>query len=209
MKPTILQIQTSLYEGEAQSSQLANRFTTAWREANPNGEVVRRDLARDPVPHLTAERFAAFTTAPDERTLEQLEITDFSDELIDELRRADVIVLGVPMYNFGIPSSLKAYFDHVARAGVTFRYGANGPEGLLKGKRAVVFATRGGLYAGTPHDTQEPYLRQFLRFIGIEDVEFVYAEGMAMGNGAREKAIADANLAIDRLTEGQALRLAA
>ena len=209
MKPTILQLQTSLYAADAQSSQLASRYTAAWRDAHPGGEVIVRDLASDPVPHLTAGRFAAFTTAPGERTPEQLEVTDFSDELIDELRRADVIVFGVPMYNFGIPSQLKAYFDHVARAGVTFRYGANGPEGLLKGKRAYVFATRGGIYANTPNDSQEPYLRQFLRFIGIEDVEFVYAEGLAMGADLRERAIAQANVAIDRITEALPQPLAA
>lgn len=207
MKPTILQIQTSLYEGDAQSSRMASRYAAAWRDAHPGGEVVVRDLVREPVPHLTAERFAAFAMAPAERTPEQREVTDFSDALIEELRRADVVVLAVPMYNFGIPSQLKAYFDHVARAGVTFQYGANGPEGLLKGKRAYVFATRGGVYANTPNDTQEPYLRQFLRFIGIEDVEFVYAEGLAMGPESRERAIAGANLAIDRITE--ALPLAA
>lgn len=209
MKPTILQIQTSLYAADALSSQLASRYTVAWRDAHPAGEVIVRDLASNPVPHLTAERFAAFTTAPAERTPGQREVTDFSDELIDELRRADVIVFSVPMYNFGIPSQLKAYFDHVARAGVTFRYGANGPEGLLKGKHAYVFATRGGIYANTPNDTQEPYLRQFLRFIGIEDVEFVYAEGLAMGADLRERAIAQANVAIDRITEALPQLLAA
>ena len=96
-----------------------------------------------------------------------------------------MIVLGLPMYNFGVPSTLKAYFDHVARAGVTFRYTANGPVGLLTGKEVYVFATRGGIYAGTPLDTQTTYVRDFLRFLGIDDVEFVYAEGLNMGAGAQ------------------------
>jgi Acyl carrier protein phosphodiesterase len=99
-----------------------------------------------------------------------------------------VIVIGVPMYNFGIPSTLKAYFDHIARAGITFRYTANGPEGLLKGKRAVILAARGGIYSGTPRDTQTAYLRDFLAFVGITEVEFIYAEGLAMGGEQAERA---------------------
>ena len=100
-----------------------------------------------------------------------------------------MIVIGLPMYNFGVPSTLKAYFDHVARAGVTFRYTATGPVGLLTGKKAYVFATRGGLYAGTPLDTQTAYVRDFLRFLGIADVEFVYAEGLAVGAERKDAAL--------------------
>jgi FMN-dependent NADH-azoreductase len=122
-----------------------------------------------------------------------------SDALIDELRRADVLVLGVPMYNFGVPSTLKAYFDHVARAGVTFRYTAEGPVGLLTGKRAFVFATRGGRYAGTDADLQSAFLRRFLGFIGINDVEFVYAEGLSLGAEQRDQALAAALERIDQL----------
>jgi FMN-dependent NADH-azoreductase len=122
-----------------------------------------------------------------------------SDALIAELRQADVIVLGLPMYNFGIPSTLKAYFDHVARAGETFRYTPQGPVGLLGGRKVYVFATRGGRYAGTPMDTQSDYVRQFLAFIGIDDVEFVYAEGLALGAEQREAALQDASDQITRL----------
>jgi FMN-dependent NADH-azoreductase len=196
---TLLQIQTSLFESNGQSSRLASRFAEQWRAENPEGQVIVRDIGREPVPHLTAERFAAFLAKPDERTPEQHAVAGFSDALIDELRRADVIVLGLPMYNFGVPSSLKAYFDHIARAGVTFRYTATGPEGLLKGKKVYVFATRGGLYAGTPLDSQTTYVRDFLRFIGIDDVEFVYAEGLAMGDAPKEKALTAANRAIEHL----------
>ena len=121
------------------------------------------------------------------------------DALIAELRAADVIVLGVPMYNFGVPSTLKAYFDHVARAGVSFRYTPDGPVGLLGSKRAYVFATRGGRYAGTEADLQTAYLRQFLGFIGIRDVEFIYVEGLALGAEQRERAVAAANERIEQL----------
>ena len=205
---TLLQIHTSLFESGGQSSQLSDRFAAEWREANPDGRVIVRDIGREPVPHLTAERFQAFLAKPADRTPEQQAIAGFSDALIDEIRQADVIALGLPMYNFGVPSSLKAYFDHIARAGVTFRYTEQGAEGLLKGKRAYVFATRGGLYAGTPADTQTAYVRDFLRFIGIDDVEFVYAEGLAMGDAPREKALAAANRTIEQLV-GSRVALAA
>ena len=132
---TLLKIQTSLFSDAGQSSQLADRLTAQWLSAHPHGRVVTRDLSREPVPHLTAERFQAFLTKPEERTPEQREVVQFSDTLIQELRDADVIVLTAPMYNFSIPSTLRAYFDHIARSGVTFRYTANGPEGLIKGKK--------------------------------------------------------------------------
>src|SRR6266852_3145646 len=115
---TLLQIQSSIFSNGGQSSQLAGRFIAAWRASNPRGKVIVRDLAAEPVPHLDAARFSAFLSKPEERTPEQQAVIDYSDTLIDELRRADVIVIGLPMYNFGLPSTLKAYFDHVARAGV-------------------------------------------------------------------------------------------
>ena len=194
----ILQLNSSLSGESGQSSRLASEFTAALAAAT--GATVKvRDLARQPVPHLTAERFSAFTTPASERSLEQQRHVAESDALIEELRRADVLVLGVPMYNFGIPSTLKAYFDHVARAGVTFRYTAEGPVGLLTGKRAFVFATRGGRYAGTDADLQSAFLRRFLGFIGINDVEFVYAEGLSLGAEQRERALAAALERIDQL----------
>jgi FMN-dependent NADH-azoreductase len=188
---TILQLNTSLSGESGLSSRLASDFSTALAGVT-GAAVVARDLARQPVPHLTAERFAAFATAASERTLEQQRHVAESDVLIEELRRADVLVLGVPMYNFGVPSTLKAYFDHVARAGVSFRYTPDGPVGLLGNKRAYVFATRGGRYAGTEGDLQTQYLRKFLGFIGIRDVEFVYAEGLALGAEESERAVAAA-----------------
>jgi FMN-dependent NADH-azoreductase len=188
---TLLYVRTSLYGAQAASSQLAERFVAEWRTRNPGGHVITRDLAADPVPHLTAERFQAFGTPPEARTPEQQAVVEYSDALINELRAADTIVLAVPMYNFGVPSTLKTYFDHVGRAGVTFRYTSAGPEGLLTGRRAYVFLTRGGIYGGE-QDTQAPYLRQFLRFIGIES-EFVFAQGLAYGDEARQKSLAQAH----------------
>jgi len=194
----ILQLNSSLSGESGQSSRLASEFAGALAAAT-GATVNVRDLARQPLPHLTAERFAAFTTPASARTVEQQRHVAESDTLIDELRRADVLVLGVPMYNFGVPSTLKAYFDHVARAGVTFRYTAEGPVGLLTGKRAFVFATRGGRYAGTDADLQSAFLRRFLAFIGIRDVEFVYAEGLSLGAEQREQALAAALERIEQL----------
>jgi FMN-dependent NADH-azoreductase len=198
---TLLQLNTSLFSNHGQSSRLADAFVAEWKAFNPQGAVIARDLATDTVPHLTAERFQAFLAKPEARTLAQRKVVNESDALIAELQQADTIVIGLPMYNFGIPSTLKAYFDHVARAGVTFRYTEKGPEGLLKGKKAYVFATRGGLYAGTPLDTQTGYVRDFLRFLGIDDVEFIYAEGLAMGEAKRDVALAEANAAIRAIAE--------
>ena len=196
---TLLQIQTSMFSSGGESSRLATQFVAAWRKANPAGRVVVRDIGQNPVPHLTAERFQSFLAQADARTAEQHAVAGYSDTLIDELRQADVIVLGLPMYNFGVPSTLKAYFDHIARAGVTFRYTEKGPQGLLTGKKAYVFATRGGLYSGTPLDTQTSYVRDFLRFLGVDDVEFIYAEGLAMGDAAKADALAKAGHAIQAL----------
>jgi FMN-dependent NADH-azoreductase len=195
---TLLQINASLAGANGASSQLADRFVADWMAKRPEGRLVKRDLASEPVPHLTAERFQAFLSQPEARTAEQQAATEYSDALIAELKSADTVVFAVPMYNFSVPSTLRAYFDHIARRGVTFRYTANGPEGLLKGKKAYVFITRGGIYAGGV-DTQTPYLKQFLAFIGITDVQFVYAEGLGMGDETRQKSLTAAHQAIGEL----------
>jgi FMN-dependent NADH-azoreductase len=195
---SILQINSSLFGDQGQSSKLATEFATALANAT-GARLAVRDLATNPVPHLTAERVTAFGTPPSARTVDQQRHVAESDLLIDELRQADVVVLGLPMYNFGVPSTLKAYFDHLARAGVTFRYTSEGPVGLLTGKKVYVFATRGGQYAGTVKDLQTAYVRQFLGFVGLRDVEFIYVEGLALGDEQREKALAAAAARIDQL----------
>jgi len=197
---TLLQLNTSLFSTGGQSSRLADEFVAGWQANHPGGDVIVRDLAREPVPHLSAD-----LAKPGERTPEQQAAVDDSDALIDELQRADVIVLGLPMYNFGVPSTLKAYFDHVARAGATFRYTEKGPVGLLTGKQAYVFATRGGFYNGTDADTQTAFVRQFLGFLGITDVTFVYAEGLAVSEAAKQAGLARAQNAIRSLGTPEAL----
>jgi FMN-dependent NADH-azoreductase len=202
---TLLQINTSLFSTGGQSTQLADTFVAAWRARNPGAQVIIRNLAEQTVPHLDAERFGAFLAKHGERSAEQQAVVDYSDALIDELERADVLVVGLPMYNFGVPSTLKAYIDHVARAGETFKYTDKGLVGLLTGKKAYVFATRGGLYVGTPLDTQTAYVRDILRFLGITDVEFVYAEGLAIDAERKASALTGARREIERLAAPEAL----
>jgi len=197
---TLLQINASINNGNGQSSQLAYQFVAAFKKGNPGAEVIVRDVAAtEPVPHLDAERFGAFITQADVRSAAQHAVVAYSDTLINELEKAAVIVLGLPMYNFGVPSQLKAYFDHVARAGVTFKYTEKGPVGQLTGKKVYVFAARGGMYVGTPLDTQTSYVRDFLRFLGMADVEFVYAEGLAISPESKEAGLAKAAAEMARL----------
>ncbi len=201
---TLLKVQTSLFGEQGQSSQLADRFIERWRAEHPQGRVVVRDLSTNPLPHLTAERFQAFGTKAADRTPKQQAIVAESDALIAELENAHTVVFAVPMYNFSVPSTIRAYFDHIARSGVTFRYTENGPEGLIKDKKTYVFVARGGVYPEGV-DTQTPYLKQFLSFIGLDDLTFVYAEGLAMGEESRTRSLALAHSSIDVLTSPQTM----
>jgi FMN-dependent NADH-azoreductase len=197
---TLLQINASINNGNGESSRLANQFVAAFHKSHPKATIVVRDVAAaEPVPHLNGERFGAFITKPEARSTAQHAVVAYSDALINELKQADVIVLGLPMYNFGVPSQLKAYFDHIARLGVTFEYTEKGPVGKLAGKKVYVFAARGGVYEGTPMDTQTSYVRDFLRFLGMSDVEFIYAEGLHMSLQSKQTALAKAEAEIARL----------
>jgi len=197
---TLLQINASINNGNGESSRLANQFVAAFHKSHPKATIVVRDVAAaEPVPHLNAERFGAFIAKPEQRSAAQQAVVAYSDALINELKQADVIVLGLPMYNFGVPSQLKAYFDHIARLGVTFEYTEKGPVGKLTGKKVYVFAARGGVYEGTPMDTQTSYVRDFLRFLGMSDVEFIYAEGLHMSPQSKQSALAKAEAEIARI----------
>lgn len=189
---TLLQLHTSLFGESGQSTQLTRAYAQVHQQDYPEAQLLIRDLGANPVPHLSAQAFAAAGKTVAERTPDEQQLAALGDALIAEVEAADVLVIGLPMYNFGVPSSLKAWFDHIARAGRTFRYTTKGPEGLLKGKRAIVFATRGGIYAGTALDSQTRYVRDFLGFLGIKDVEFVYAEGLGLGAERRDAALAQA-----------------
>jgi len=196
---TLLQINTSLFAENGQSSQLARHFVATWRANHPGSRVVVRDLAKQPIPHLDGERVQALFSKQEDRTPEQQAIVDEADALLAEIRAADVIVIGLPLYNFGIPSTLKSYFDHIARAGVTFRYTAAGPEGLLADRKVYVLAARGGYYKDTPADTQTPFVQRFLNLLGIRNIEFVYAEGLNVSPEVKAKALDNARDTVERL----------
>lgn len=198
---TILVIDSTVSGEGSVSRHLVGAAVDGLEAANPGARVIRHDLGRAPIPHLTEAGVAGVRAQP--ATAEEHAARALSDRLIAELRAADVIVLGAPMYNFGLPTALRSWFDHVLRAGETFSYSEAGPRGLLTGKKAIVVESRGGLYSEGPGqalDFQEPYLRQLLGFIGITDVTFVRAEKVGYGPEARQAAIAGAEAELAALT---------
>lgn len=201
---TVLQINSSLAGDSAASTALADRLVAGLVARDPGLAVVRRNLAAEPLPHLDASRLGALAKATAARTPEEAAIAAEADAVIAEVQAATHLVIAAPMYNFGAPSTLKSWFDHLARAGVTFRYTANGPEGLLRGKRATLVTTRGGVHRDRPHDHLVPYVRTMLAFVGITDVAVVYAEGLALGAEPREAALDRARVEIDSLAARRA-----
>ncbi|WP_283183448.1 FMN-dependent NADH-azoreductase [Pseudomonas svalbardensis] len=189
----VLIIESSARQQDSVSRQLTQTFISQWQTAHPIDQITVRDLAVNPVPHLDINLLGGWMKPAEQRNdIEQVSL-ERSNQLTDELLVADVLVMAAPMYNFAIPSTLKAWLDHVLRAGVTFKYTDTGPQGLLSGKRAYVLTARGGIYAGSTADHQEPYLRQVLGFIGIHDVTFIHAEGMNLGGDFQEKGLSQAN----------------
>ena len=193
----ILQINSSARREASNSTRLAARLVQRLREADPTASVTVRDLNATPHPVLDEAALGALFAPAGERTPEQAARVALDDVLITEIQAADSVVLGVPMYNFGVPAPLKNWIDAISRAGVTFRYTEKGPEGLLKGKKVYVVLARGGKYRDTPADTQVPYLKMVLTFLGLTDLYFIYAEGLAMGADAEHEAIASAHEQIE------------
>ena len=195
----VLVITTSLNKAQGNSNKLVASYVEKL-STQPQVSVTSRDLAEYNLSHLSAEEMQAWMTPSDERTDDQHTLAALSDTLIEEVKAADDIVIGVPMYNFGIPSVLKAWIDRIARAGITFRYTETGPVGLLENKTVTILAARGGQYSGTEYDTQSKYLTHFFNFIGITDIQFVYAEGLALGEESAKSAFDAANQKIIELT---------
>jgi len=193
----ILQINASARSEGAQSTRLADIIVGRLQDSNPGAALVVRDLARNPHPVLDEAGLQALFTPASERTAEQAARVALDDVLIAEIQHADAVVLGVPMYNFGISAQLKNWLDAIARAKVTFQYTENGPEGLLKDKVVYVALARGGKYRDTAADSQVPYLKTILGFLGMTDVRFIYAEGLAMGPDAVGQAFAAAEADIE------------
>jgi len=189
----------------SQSTRLANELVETLRAGDADATLTLRDLGTNPHPALDEATLGALFTPADARTPGQHARVALDQALIDEVNAADVIVIGVPMINFGISSQLKNWIDAIAKAGVTFKYTATGPVGLIEGKKVYAVLTRGGVYRDQPHDTQVPYLRQTLGFLGIRDIEFIYAEGLNMGPEAADKGIASAREHIARIADGAAV----
>ncbi|MBA5608663.1 NAD(P)H-dependent oxidoreductase [Duganella sp. FT3S] len=193
----ILQINSSARSNGSESTRLADALVAKLSATAANVSVTRRDLATQPHPVLDEAALQALFTPADQRNAEQAARVALDDALIAQVQAADVIVIGSPMYNFGITVQLKSWFDAIARAGVTFKYTATGPVGLLTGKKVYVAVARGGMHRGAPSDTQLPHLKTFLAFLGLTDVQFVYAEGMGLGPEAVAKAQAQADAEIN------------
>lgn len=195
----ILQINSSSRTVGSHSSRLATDIVERLQAANAESALTLRDLGRNPHPALDEAALQALFTPAAQRSADQNARVAQDDALIAEVQAADVLVLGVPMYNFGVPAALKNWIDAIARTGVTFKYTDKGPIGLLQGKKVYVALARGGLYRDTPADTQVPYLKTVFAFLGMTDVQFVYAEGLAMGPEAEQKALASAEVQIEEV----------
>ncbi|RVU37658.1 FMN-dependent NADH-azoreductase [Rheinheimera riviphila] len=193
----ILIVNSSISGEQGQSNQLIENFLQA---LTTEATVTRLDLNQQQLPHLAMSEIGAWMTPASDRTPEQAEVAALSDTSIAQVQAADVILVGVPMYNFGVPSQLKAWFDRIARAGITFKYTETGPVGLLEDKPVVFFATRGGIYKDLPHDSQTPFLKAFFNFIGLKNLHFVYAEGLNMGAESAQAALTAAKAQIGDLT---------
>ena len=188
----VLVIESSARKQGSISRQLTEAFVANWLREHPLDRLVRRDLAEQPLPHLDEDLLMSWMSPAEQLSAVQREALKRSNDLIEELKQADVLVIAAPMYNFGIPSTLKAWFDHVLRAGVTFKYTEQGPVGLLQGKRAFILTARGGIHSGGPSDHQDPHLRQLLGFIGIDQVRSVHAEGLNLGDQAHQQGLTKA-----------------
>jgi FMN-dependent NADH-azoreductase len=196
----ILFIHSSLFGSDSASTQIAQSLVDRLGRDNAGTKVTRIDLAEEVLPHLGAAEFNSWTIDPGKRDKAQRALANRSDTLIDQLMSHDTLVLAVPMYNLGIPSTLKAWIDRVARAGKTFAYTSEGPAGLVKGMQAYLVFARGGNYRGTPLDTQTSYLTSVLGLMGIENTETIFAEGLNMGDDSRERSLASAMGEVSRLT---------
>ena len=194
----ILQINSSVRGKQSESTRVASAITARLLAAQPGAAVTVRDLSANPHPALDEAALGARFTPAEQRTPEQAARVALDDVLIAEVQAADVIVIGAPMYNFGISSQLKNWFDAVLRAGTTFRYTATGPEGLLSGKKVYVASARGGLYPAEA-DPQVPHVRMLLNFIGLTDTSFVLSSGQSMGPEAAARGQAEADAAVAAL----------
>ena len=174
----VLALKTSIRASGSNSSRLVDQMIQAWVDHNPGDTIPTRDLTHSDLPHLGEAAYASMPLTNDQRSAEQEALMALSDQLTQEFLAADVILIGMPMYNFHVPSAFKAYIDHIARPGLTFRYTETGPVGLAGDKQVIFLLARGGIYWDTPNDTQTPYLKAMFNFMGISNLRFIVAEGL-------------------------------
>lgn len=208
MMSKVLQLKTSIFdtqENQGVSSQLSDVLVARLRDEDAQLELQVRDFSTDPVPYFDNAWLQALSTPPDERSEDQTDKLAYSDALIAELQTADTLVIGVPMYNFMLPAALKSWTDHIARAGVTFRYTDIGPLGLLRDKKVYVVLSSGGQHPEGVTDFLRPYFRTFLGFLGMKDVEFIVADGLNMGEGPRKEGLRKAHKQIQNLNSYNAI----
>ncbi|QRM55111.1 FMN-dependent NADH-azoreductase [Sinorhizobium sp. BG8] len=195
----VLHIDSGILGDHSVSRRLTAAIVAQIKADHAEAKVVYRDLVAEALPHLHGGHLMAANAKPEEIDAQVAGEVAVSATVLDEFLAADTLVIGAPMYNFSLPSQLKAWIDRIAVAGKTFRYTENGPEGLAKGKKVIVVSTRGGHYSSGPAaamDHQEAYLQAVLGFLGITDIEFVRAEGLALGGDAKDSAIAEAEKSI-------------
>jgi FMN-dependent NADH-azoreductase len=194
----LLHIDSSILGDNSASRQLSRSVVQAWQAAEPGSKVTYRDLAADALSHFSAATLVAAGTPDELRDAAQKHEAELSADTLQEFLDADAVVIAAPMYNFSVPTQLKAWIDRIAIAGKTFRYTEAGPEGLCGGKKVVIVSTSGGLHAGQPTGVgHEEFLKVFLGFIGITDIEIVRAHGLGYGDEVRNKAMSDAQAQID------------
>lgn len=202
MPLTILHIDSSPLSDRSYSRKYSAKIVDGLKAKHPDARIITRDYANNPLPHISAEVLGAFFSAPDKRDAAQAAALKLSDQAVADFLAADILVIGAPMWNFGIPSSLKAWIDHIVRAGVTFRYTPTGVESLVPaGKRAIIASSRGGIYSEGPMkamDHQESHLESVLQFLGVKDITVIRTEGVNMGEDALRNALATAD---QQLTE--------
>ncbi len=208
----LLQIKSSLFDDpthQGVSSQLSDELVAALQKQDASLQLTVRDFSRQPVPYLDRDWLLALSTPAAQRSLEQADKIAYSDAVIAQVQAADILVIGVPMYNFAVPAMLKSWTDHLARAGVTFRYTATGPQGLLGNKKVILVMSTGGQHAEGVTDFMRPYLRTILGFMGLNDITEVVAEGLNMGDAPREDGLRKARAQIQNLVGSLATRTGA
>lgn len=185
----ILAIQSGIFGAHSNSTQLVQQVVAQMKQLHPDAELTQRDLSVQPLPYFDAEMAMALSTPAAEQSEAQAALASLSSQLVDEVKSADILIIGVPMYNFGIPAQLKSWIDLICRAGLTFNYTATGPVGLLADRPVYIAAARGGIHEGQSSDSQTPFIKTVLGFLGLHDVRIVYAEGLAMGDDAKTESL--------------------